>query len=62
MPETIVRLHLKTQRNQPYGSERRCCEECGAMLIGQHGEPEWTDEPSVYSAPPVGYVACRKVP
>ena len=26
-------LHLMTQRDQPYGSERRCCERCGIMLV-----------------------------
>jgi hypothetical protein len=42
------KLHLKTQRNQPYGSERRCCEECGVMLWGQKDEPEWTDNPEIW--------------
>lgn len=28
-------LHLVTQRNQPYGSVRRCCENCGAMVDGK---------------------------
>jgi hypothetical protein len=26
-------LHLMTQRGQPYGSVRKCCEMCGAMLV-----------------------------
>ncbi|MFE1573847.1 hypothetical protein ACFIQG_18810 [Comamonas odontotermitis] len=26
-------LHLMTQRDQPYGSRRRCCERCGLMLV-----------------------------
>ena len=26
-------LHLMTQRDQPYGSMRRCCEKCGLMLV-----------------------------
>lgn len=27
-------LHLVTQDNQPYGSVRQCCQECGIMTIG----------------------------
>lgn len=27
-------LHLKTQRNQPYGSARLCCEKCGKLVQG----------------------------
>ncbi len=41
----MIVLHLKTQRGQPYGSERRCCEHCGVMIW--HGPPEgsaWTDD------------------
>lgn len=26
------RVHLVTQDNQPFGSERRCCELCGVMV------------------------------
>lgn len=28
-------LHLMTQRDQPYGSQCRCCERCGLMLVGR---------------------------
>lgn len=28
-------LHLMTQRDQPYGSVRRCCERCGLMLVAR---------------------------
>jgi hypothetical protein len=56
-------LHLKTQRGQPYGSERRCCERCGAMIWGssfelclrgiyrlaqREGATYWTDDPARY--------------
>ncbi len=51
-------LHLKTQRNQPYGSERRCCERCGVM-IWIPPVPEWTDDEDVYNNPPEGYVRCE---
>ena len=42
-------LHLVTQRNQPYGSVRKCCERCGAMAgpytnIGKR----WTDDETEY--------------
>lgn len=44
-------LHLVTQRGQPYGSMRRCCEECGAMCWG--GIPgsakRWTDDPETWA-------------
>jgi hypothetical protein len=26
-------LHIITQRNQPYGSTRKCCEICGLSII-----------------------------
>ncbi len=45
-------LHLMTQRDQPYGSFRKCCEQCGLMMIGRPDEfwagHEWTDDPSEY--------------
>ena len=47
MAERVV-IHLKTQRDQPYGSERRCCEICGVMLWGQPNEPHWTSDPGLY--------------
>lgn len=28
-------LHLMTQRDQPMGSERRCCERCGLMMVAR---------------------------
>lgn len=33
MSEPKKILHLVTQRDQPYGSVRRCCEKCG---LGTH--------------------------
>lgn len=30
-----ITLHLMTQRGQPYGSVRRCCERCGLMLVAR---------------------------
>ena len=42
-------LHLMTQRGQPYGSVRRCCEECGLIMVARPAEfwktHNWTDEP-----------------
>ena len=52
------KLHLMTQRNQPYGSVRKCCELCGLMM--QDGlyyvgyEKDYTEE----VAKEVGCVLC----
>jgi hypothetical protein len=54
--ESVV-LHLMTQRDQPYGSERICCERCGVMIYGPQA-PKWTSNPSTYDKPPDGYVPC----
>ena len=49
-------LHLMTQRGQPMGSERRCCENCGLMMVGRDAafwrEHSWTDEPANYKDGP----------
>lgn len=31
----MTTLHLMTQRDQPYGSQRKCCERCGTMLVAR---------------------------
>lgn len=62
--ESLVTLHLKTQRNQPYGSERRCCEKCGIMIWGNipiKGGGAYTDDDECYNNPPTGYVNCSKL-
>lgn len=45
-------LHLMTQRGQPYGSSRKCCEMCGLMLVARPpefwNEHGWTEEPAHY--------------
>lgn len=47
-----VTLHLMTQDGQPYGSERRCCERCGLMLVNRPDsfwrDHTWTDQPKQY--------------
>lgn len=53
-------LHYMTQNNQPYGSQRRCCEECGIM-IWPHPQPTWTDDLDVYKNPPSGLIPCNKI-
>jgi len=60
LPASAVVLHLKTQRGQPYGSVRRCCERCGVMVGVDTGA--WTFDPDVWRAPPLGYVACDVPP
>lgn len=43
-------LHLRSQRDQPYGSVRRCCNNCGVMLWGNdlrytESEVAWATAP-----------------
>lgn len=48
-------LHLRTQNDQPYGSERRCCEICGTMVWpAKQGAdtPDWTDSIEAYAGSP----------
>ena len=54
-----VVLHLMTQRDQPYGSERRCCERCGVVIWGS-SPPAFTNDPSRWEAtgPATGFVRC----
>ena len=52
-------LHLMTQGNQPYGSQRRCCEICGVMIWGLP-QPAWTDDRKIYAKPPEKYVPCNE--
>jgi hypothetical protein len=52
-------LHLKTQRGQPYGSVRQCCERCGLMLDANGA---WTADEAVYSDPPDPFVRCDEPP
>lgn len=55
---TTTTLHLMTQRGQPYGSERRCCEICGVMLVARPDSfwrnHTWTDEPKQFKRWPAG--------
>ena len=56
-PPTV--LHLMTQRDQPYGSVRQCCERCGVMIVlGGITKGAVTDDPNVFDAPPDGYKRC----
>lgn len=45
-------LHLMTQRGQPYGSTRKCCEVCGLMLVARDksfwDKHAWTDDEGEY--------------
>lgn len=43
-------LHLRTQRNQSYGSQRRCCERCGIMIWSERdlSSPTYTDDEQTY--------------
>ena len=55
---TIV--HLITQRDQPYGSVRRCCERCGVSFLPAPAGHKYSDEHSFYNNLPEGYVTCEK--
>lgn len=55
-------LHLMTQRDQPYGSERRCCERCGLMMI-HRDDSFWsahacTDDEELYHNDHDGHETC----
>lgn len=43
----MEKLHLMTQRDQPYGSVRMCCERCGEMIA--YTDKRYTDDPKVYA-------------
>jgi len=52
----VYALHLRTQRNQPYGSVRLCCERCGAghpAAVGEYlGYVRETDNEDEYNRDP----------
>jgi len=54
----MEKLHLITQRNQPIGSIRKCCERCGLMIRENFAyvddEKDYTKEVSEEA----GYVRC----
>lgn len=54
----MTTLHLMTQRGQPYGSQRKCCEYCGLMLVARPDSfwrlHTWTDEPEQFKHWPAG--------
>ena len=45
-------VHILSQEGQPYGSERRCCNHCGAMIWGSASPSfltSWTEGAQVLS-------------
>ena len=42
-------LHLVTQRNQPYGSQRKCCEECGLAVFAFEDADKYVEYESEYT-------------
>jgi len=56
-------LHLMTQRGQPMGSERRCCERCGLMMVWRPDafwkEHAHTDEEQHYHDNHAGHTTCE---
>lgn len=59
-------LHLMTQRDQPYGSVRKCCEMCGVMLVARPDsfwlKHTWTDQPERFIPWPADYGYGELVP
>lgn len=55
-------IHLMTQDDQGYGSERRCCERCGIMIAYRNDPPHWTDERKVYANPEKHFIRCDDIP
>ena len=53
----IIVVHLITQRDQPYGSVRRCCERCGAMHGLGYELTHVTNEVAFHTLP-LPYMAC----
>lgn len=55
---STVTLHLMTQRGQPTGSRRKCCENCGLMLVARPDSfwrsHTWADTPSDWKHWPEG--------
>ena len=63
-------LHLKTQNGQPYGSTRKCCEECGTMIVGDslpagHAwvdtRGDYTDLVALERSTGTKYIRCNEV-
>lgn len=55
-------LHLMTQRDQPYGSERRCCERCGLMMVWRPRSfwdaHAYVDDEQLYHERHEGFATC----
>jgi len=58
----MIIVHLITQRNQPYGSVRECCERCGGWEVLKDLSHRWTDSPHLFENLPEGHVRCDKQP
>jgi len=54
-------IHLVTQRNQPCGSRRKCCERCGLAVFAIEDGDGYVDEATYFTKEEVqkqGYVRC----
>lgn len=46
----MKKLHLITQRNQSFGSRRKCCEKCGLSYFNINGyDAYYTDDETQYT-------------
>ena len=41
-------VHLVTQRNQPYGSVRKCCEVCGCAISTMDNDERYVESEGEY--------------
>lgn len=56
--ENKIVVHLISQRDQPYGSKRLCCEICGKM---RGPNEKYTEELEEYEDLPREYVQCKQM-
>lgn len=52
-------VHLITQRDQPYGSVRRCCELCGAYGKIDGKTHFYVETETEFSKLPEGHIRCN---
>ena len=55
------KIHLITQRNQPIGSQRKCCEKCGLAKFAIKEGDVFTDDESIFESDQIrkdGYTKC----
>ncbi len=51
MSDATKTVHVCSQRGQPYGSTRLCCNACGVMLVGAAAPPYFDNWEDWHAAP-----------